>query len=134
MAITLAVNHAVNRNGLELASASFEASGETLLNGVYTVPAASSVVIPLAVDVSAVTHVTIKTELSDGSGDASTVTLTANDDGTPDLTLTLKSAAPFTWTKDSGVTNPLLSTDWTSFKLATAGAEATVTVVVIVDN
>lgn len=60
------------------------------------------------------------------------VTLTINDDGSPDETYALAASVPFAWHDSLGTANPLTH-DWTSIKIANAsGATAIVTGAVLV--
>ena len=78
-----------------------------------TVPGNGNVVIDIDIDVSALSTLWI---LSTGA-----VTLTTNDDGTPDDTLVLAANEKLEWTSTCGLPNPFASTvDVTSIK-ATKG-------------
>lgn len=62
------------------------------------------------------------------------VVLTFNDDGTPDATVNLLANKPLVWTDDAYFSNPLGSTDITSFKATLAsGDDATLLIDVIFD-
>ena len=62
------------------------------------------------------------------------VTLTFNDDGTPDATIALLANKPLIWTEDAYFANPLGSTDITSFKATLAsGDDATLLIDVLYD-
>lgn len=62
------------------------------------------------------------------------VTLTFNDDGSPDATVNLLAGVPLIWTDDGYFANPLGSTDITSFKATLAsGATATLLLDVVYD-
>ena len=84
------------------------------LNIDETVPGSGNVVINAAIDVSAVTGLYIT---CDGA-----VVLTANDDGTPDATITLAADKPCIWYTGCGLTSPLGSVDWTTVKATKATA------------
>lgn len=62
---------------------------------------------------------------------SSDVTLESNSGSAPDDTLTIDSATPFVWLKDSGIANPL-TTDVVTFK-ATNAAECTLTMIIVQD-
>jgi hypothetical protein len=62
------------------------------------------------------------------------LTITVNDDGTPDATITLLAGVPKMWSADIGGSNPWGSVDVTSFKATlAAGADADLTVITLVD-
>lgn len=79
-----------------------------------------------SVDVSAMVSLVIKCDRD--------VVLTFNDDGTPDATVNLLANKPLVWTDDAYFSNPLGSTDITSFKATLAsGDDATLLIDVIFD-
>jgi hypothetical protein len=62
------------------------------------------------------------------------ITITVNDDGTPDATINLKADKVLTWTSDGYFSNPLGSVDVTSIKATlAAGADATLRIDVVQD-
>lgn len=91
--------------------------------GPITVPGSSNVVIDVAVDVSALSLVYIWLDGTAGH----TITLTTNDDGTPDDTFTITVDKPLVWYTGCGLPNPFASTvDITSMK-ATKGTAVNAT-------
>ena len=95
-------------------------TAESEQNFDITVPDNDNVVVVAAIDVSQLSLVFIKSDV--------TITFKNNDDGTPDDTLTITAGKPLVWYSGCGLPNPFASgIDVASFKLtnATAG-EATV--------
>lgn len=84
-----------------------------------TVPGSGNVVIDAVIDVSALSLVYIELDGTAGH----TITLTTNDDGTPDDTFTLTVGKPLVWYTGCGLPNPFASAvDVTSMKAAKATA------------
>ena len=82
-----------------------------------TVAVSTSNTYSWAIDVSQVKHLYVET--------SSALTLLVNDDGTPDVTLTLSSAAPIVWTSGMGTACPLGSVDATSVKFTNGSSTVT---------
>lgn len=62
------------------------------------------------------------------------ITITINDDGTPDATITLVANVPLVWTNDGYFSNPLGNVDVTSIKATLAsGADASLRIEVVQD-
>src|SRR5882672_1976777 len=115
LGITVVLTLNYNRNGEQIArNVTIETDGEKNL-GPYTVPGSGSLTITQDIDVSAVKMIYFTSDL--------TVTMTTNDDGTPDDTFVITAGAPVVWCVDTGLPNPFKSTvDVTSFKLTKSGA------------
>lgn len=75
---------------------SIESSGEVNID--ETVPASSNIVVACNIDVSALKSIYISSD--------QTVTLTTNDDGTPDDTLVITADKPLVWYTGCGLPNP----------------------------
>lgn len=87
----------------------------------------SNIVVTAAIDVSAVLSVFLLCATRN-------MTVTINDDGTPDATINLVAGIPKMWSADLGGSNPLGAVDVTSFKAAlSAGANADLTMIVLLD-
>lgn len=62
------------------------------------------------------------------------ITVTVNDDGSPDATISLKADKPLVWNNDGYYLNPLGTVDVTSIKATlAAGADATLRIEVLQD-
>lgn len=114
----MAISHAIGysfSNGSTALTATVTKTVEEEINAEATVPGSGNVVVSIAVDVSQLADVFIS---CDG-----TITLTTNDDGTPDDTFTITANEPLVWTSACGLPNPFASnTDITSIKAAKATA------------
>lgn len=97
-----------------VASESHAATGDAVEEFNVTVPGSGNVVVPLTVDVSTLEAFWIVCDKA--------VTLTFNDDGSPDLTVALAAGVPYWWYSGKG-TNPL-SIDLTNIKFTKADAGA----------
>jgi len=92
-----------------------------------TVTGGSNIVVTTSIDVSAIVSLLILSPTRN-------MTLTINDDGTPDATVNLLAGVPVVWSADVGGSNPLGSVDVTSFKAAlAAGANADFMMIVLLD-
>ena len=90
-------------------------TGDGEQNFDITVPGSGNIVVSCEIDVSALVGVYISTD--------QTVTMTTNDDGTPDDTLTLTAGKPLVWYSGCGLPNPFASAvDVESFKLTRGSA------------
>lgn len=79
-----------------------------------------------AVDVSQAVSVVMKCDRD--------VTITANDDGSPDATINLKAGVPLIWTNDGYFATPLGVVDWTTVRaVLAAGADAPLVIDIIYD-
>lgn len=92
-----------------------------------TITAGTPVTIPnVAIDVSAMVSLFMYCERD--------ITVTVNDDGTPDATVDLIGGVPLVWTNDGYYSNPLGAVDATSIKAdLAAGADAELILDVIYD-
>lgn len=100
-------------NGGTPVTGSVSSTVEAEHNFDVTVPGSSNTVVDVDLDVSALSSVYISS--------TGTITLTTNDDGTPDDTLTITANIPLVWTSTCGLPNPFASAvDVTSIK-ATKG-------------
>ncbi len=97
-------------------------------HGPITVTASGNVVVDSDIDVSKLVSLYIITDQD--------LTMTTNDDGTPDDTFALKAGKPMIWYSGCGLPNPFASAvDVLSFKLDNAGASnATFNMYCLVDN
>lgn len=105
-----------SRSG-ESISDSVTVSGESEQNFDVTVPGSGNVVIASEIDVSALNLVYITLDGTSGHS----ITLTTNDDGTPDDSFTISVDKPLLWYTGCGLPNPFASgTDVESFKATKA--------------
>jgi hypothetical protein len=95
-----------------VATATNTQTGDALEEFSVVAPGSGNVVLPITVDVSTVISFYIVSDKD--------VTLTENDDGSPDLTQALTANVPYWWYNGNG-TNPF-TVDITSLKFTKAGA------------
>lgn len=108
------------------ADKTFEYTGGAQLKWNETVTGGSNIVVTAAIDVSAVIAVLLLSPRA--------MTVTINDDGSPDATISLLANVPKMWSADVGGSNPLGAVDVTSWKAAlAAGADAVLTFIVLLD-
>lgn len=125
MSYTHAIRHDLQTVGAAISkSNSYSANQVTALD--ETIAAGNATFSNFDVDVSEVESLIMHCDRD--------VTITINDDGTPDATIALKANKPLVWTADGYYSNPLGSTDVTSIKyVLAAGDDATLRIEVLQD-
>jgi hypothetical protein len=121
MAFTFRAGNTLSTNAGTFTSYTRSITGSGVIDIQETIPTGAGTVITVAIDVSAVQAF--------GLSSTKTGTLTINDDGTPDATISLTANVPIVWVAGASSqypsSNPLGSVDVTSMKFTQAsGADA----------
>src|SRR5690349_4552983 len=130
MAFTFRAGNTLSTNAGTFTSYTRTITGSGVHDIEETVPSGAGTVITIGVDVSAV--------LAFGVVSTKTGTLTINDDGTPDATISLTANVPVVWVSGASSqypsSNPLGSVDITSMKFTqSSGADATLSFACLYD-